>query len=465
MIATVWNRSLLATAGVVTLLLGGLANPLRAQQAASSGLYGGSLFDRSTMTGDWGGARDALAAQGITVAPSFTQFYQGPTAGNTNHTFDYGDKADLFINIDGEKVGLWRGFSIQIHGEYNFGLTPGEVGGTSIPNNTAMSFPVQNQSGGDLSSVFFSQRFGPNFTIVAGKMNMFDFYASGHQFNGGRGIESFWNTAFVGPPSGTVPVSAFGMIASYKMDPLTFTGMVYDPHDALNRTGFEHPFSQGVTFRGSTDLSSKLLGLPRTDGLAFAVSSEKGTDFSSLPYANSLTAPAFSRVLARDFLTEGLFGERSTIPTEKSGRFWVGYSFEQTVWRSLANPTKSWGLFGQTAMSDGNPNSLQWSVLGGIGGTSPLSGRADDKFGVGFFYYGYSNELKSHLEPVVQLGDEYGAEVFYNFAITKWFKVTADAQAIAPAVKAQIETPLTRNPTVVNNSTVLLLGLRTQITF
>ena len=307
MITPTRYRGPLAAVGVVTLMLGGLANPLRAQQAASSSLYGGSLFDRSTLTGDWGGARDVLAAQGITVAPSFTQFYQGPTAGNTKHTFDYGDKADLFINIDGEKVGLWRGFSIQIHGEYNFGLTPGEVGGTSIPNNTAMSFPVQNQSGGDLSSVFFTQRFGPNFTIVAGKMNMFDFYASGHQFNGGRGIESFWNTAFVGPPSGTVPVSAFGMIASYKIDPLTFTGMVYDPHDALNRTGFERPFSQGVTFRGSADLSSSLLGLPRTDGLAFAVSSEKGTDFSSLPYANRVTTSAADRDLVRDCLTEGSF--------------------------------------------------------------------------------------------------------------------------------------------------------------
>jgi porin len=255
------------------------------------------------------------------------------------------------------------------------------------------------------------------------------------------------------------------VIGSYKMDPLTFTGMVYDPHDALNRTGFEHPFSQGVTFRGSVDLSSQLFSQPRTDGFAFAVSSEKGTDFASLPYANRLTAPEFDRVFAQDFLTDGLFGDRTTVPTEKSGRFWFGYSFEQTLWQSPTNPAKSWGLFGQTAVSDGNPNSLQWSVLGGIGGTSPLSGRPYDKFGVGLFYYGYSNELKSHLEPLVQLGDEYGAEIFYNFAITQWLKLTADAQAISPAVKGKVATPITKDSAILNNSTVVLLGLRTQITF
>lgn len=122
-------------------------------------------------------------------------------------------------------------------------------------------------------------------------------------------------------------------------------------------------------------------------------------------------------------------------------------------------------MFGQAAVSDGNPNSLKWSVLGGVGGTSPLPGRPNDKFGVGVFYYGYSNELKQHLEPVVQLGDEYGAEVFHNFAFTEWFRLTADAQVIAPAIKAQAVAPPIRNPTVVNNSTVVLLGLRAQITF
>jgi porin len=448
--------------------------PLRAQEAAPGASYGGDLPDRSTLTGDWGGLRDDLAARGITVLPSLSGFYEGPTDGSVDHVFDLGGKGDLFLNVDGGKLGLWDGFALTVHGEANFGTTPGEVGGTTIPNNTAMSFPVQNQPGGDLSSVYVSQRFGANFTLLAGKTNMFDFYASGHKFSGGRGVESFWNTAFVGPPSGIVPVAAFGAMGIYKINPFSFTLMVYDPTDAINYTGFENPFSAGVNVRGSMDVSSAPFGLPRTDTFMAAISSEKGTDFESLPDLSKFNNPVFRAALIKAFITRALWGQDAQIDlppelrsetTEKRGRYWIGYSFEQTLWQSSTEPSKSWGLFGQAATSDGNPNSLKWSALGGIGGTSPLPGRVDDRFGIGAFYYGYSNVLKQHLSPLITLGDEYGAEMFYNFAVTKWFRLTADLQVIAPAIKAQTVEPALVNPTVANNSTVVFVGLRGEVKF
>jgi porin len=470
-----YRRSLPLMSAYAAAALASAANsPSFAQEAALGGAYGGSLQDRSTLTGDWGGTRDDLAARGITVLPSLTGFYQGPTAGNVDHTFDLGGKGDLFLNVDGGKLGLWDGFGIQVHGEYNFGTTPGSVGGTTVPNNTAMTFPVQNEPGGDLTSVFLTQRIGPNFTLLAGKMNTFDFYASGKKFTGGDGINSFWNIMFVGPPSGMVPVAAFGATAVYKMDPLTFTLMVYDPTDALNRTGFDNPFSQGVTGRGSIDLSSNPFGLPRTDSLMAAISDEKGTDFESLPDLSKFASPAFKASVIKAFITKAMFGQdaQTYLPpelqsetTQKRGRWWVGYAFEQTLWQSQTDPSRSWGLFGQVGVSDGNPNSLKWSALGGVGGTSPLPGRQDDKFGVGALYYSYSNVLKQHLYPLITLGDEYGMEMFYNFAITKWFRVTADLQVIAPAIKAQTVEPAIVNPTVANNSTVVFVGLRGQVRF
>jgi hypothetical protein len=51
--------------------------------------------------------------KGITITPSVTQFYQGPTAGNADHVFDYGGKAEAFLNIDFAKLGLWNGFAMQ----------------------------------------------------------------------------------------------------------------------------------------------------------------------------------------------------------------------------------------------------------------------------------------------------------------------------------------------------------------
>jgi porin len=461
-----------AAACAVALLASALASPLRAQQPTSSSPYAGPLLDRSTLTGNWGGARDDLAAAGITVAPSLTQFYQGPIAGNADHVFDYGGKAEAFVNFDLAKLGLWNGFAMQVHGEYNFGRTPGAVGGTTFPNNTAMTFPYQNQAGADFTSVYFTQRFGSNFTVLAGKTNLIDLYGAGQKFNGGRGIERFFNIAFAAPPSGTLPVSMFGTIATLKADPLTYSLWVYDPRETLNRTGLEDPFSQGVSVRGSVDLSSTLFGLSRRDGIAGYTSSYKGTDFTTLPDLGRFAdTPALRDALIKAFVTGALWGRdpqtvlppelQQSPPSEKRGRWYFSYSFEQTLWQNPTNPNRSWGLFGQVAVSDGNPNSTKWSALGGVGGTGPFSGRPNDKFGVGVFYYAYAKELKKHLDPLITLGDEYGVEAFYNLAVTKWFLLTADLQVVAPAIKAQLIAPRT----LVNNSTAAIVGLRGQIVF
>jgi porin len=277
------KRSILHAAAFAMAVASTPTTPLHAQVPPLSSSYDGSLLDRSTLTGNWGGTRDALATRGITITPSFIQFYQGPTTGNTAHEFYYGGKADAFLSIDGAKLGLWEGFGVQVKGEYNFGKTPGEVGGLTLPNNTAMYAPYQNKAGGDLTSVFFSQRFGSNATLLAGKINIIDLYSSAQRFNGGRGIERFQHMAFAAPPSGTLPVALFGAIGSYKMDPLTFSLWVYDPRETLNRSGLEDPFSEGVTVRGIVDLSSAPFGLARKDSFTTAISSEKGTDYTTLP--------------------------------------------------------------------------------------------------------------------------------------------------------------------------------------
>jgi porin len=109
----------------------------------------------------------------------------------------------------------------------------------------------------------------------------------------------------------------------------------------------------------------------------------------------------------------------------------------------------------------------KWGGLIGIGGFSPISGRSADRFGIGAFYYGYSENLKppQGLSPLLNIGDEYGLEVFYNYAVTKWFRLTADLQVIAPTIKSYaVALPLT-NPQLEQNWPVVLLGLRAQVVF
>ncbi|MGZ3337902.1 MAG: carbohydrate porin, partial [Isosphaeraceae bacterium] len=62
-----------------------------------------------------------------------------------------------------------------------------------------------------------------------------------------------------------------------------------------------------------------------------------------------------------------------------------------------------------------------------------------------------SNVLRETLRPVSPIGNEQGFELYYNAAITSWFILTADIQAIDPA---QFEARST-----------FLFGLRAKIDF
>jgi porin len=111
---------------------------------------------------------------------------------------------------------------------------------------------------------------------------------------------------------------------------------------------------------------------------------------------------------------------------------------------------------------------IQWQVrLIGIGGFSPIPGRPADRFGIGAFYCGYSDSLKppQGLPPLLNIGDEYGLEVFYNYAVTNWFRLTADLQVIAPAIKSYAAALPLANPKLEQNWPVVLLGLRAQVVF
>jgi len=62
-----------------------------------------------------------------------------------------------------------------------------------------------------------------------------------------------------------------------------------------------------------------------------------------------------------------------------------------------------------------------------------MEGRKADRWGVGYYSYKLSNAFRnalpnvgSHIEP------QKGAEVFYNWAVTPWFRLQGDGQWVRP---------------------------------
>lgn len=390
----------------------GTSIPLHAMPTATPETWGGD-----TLTGDWGGRRTLLKEEyGITLAPRLTQFYQGLSAGDGDHDFEYGGKADLMLNADLSKLGFWNGFSLTVHAEYNYGESINGAGGTLVPPNTALVFPgMEGSDAFDLSSVYFTQHFSKSVSLLFGKINMMDI-AARTPFKGGAGIDSFWNLTFVAPPSGLVPPYLFGALLSVRTEPATFGLWIYDPNSVINKTGFEEPFANGVTIRGSVDFPVTIGGLSGHQGFVALYSTEDGTDLEDI---GDTFLPPFP----------------PNSPDIKDGAYYFAYTFDQYLYRASENSKEGFGLFGQFGISDGNPSRLYWSALVGIGGTGLIiPGRSRDNWGIGYYYDTPSPDLKKSLSPLLTIRDEQGVEIFYNFAVTPGITVGVDLQVINPSL-------------------------------
>ena len=372
-------------------------------------------LERDTLTGDWGGGRTWLKEHGITLKPRLAQFYQGLTSGEGDHSFEYGGKADLLLNADLSKLGLWKGLSLTVHAEQNFGQSVNFRGGALLPVNTALMFPgIEGGNAFDLSSVYFGQTFGDSVSLRLGKLNLIDLYAS-KPFQGGAGIDSFWHLTFAAPPSGTVPAYLFGALLSVKTKPVTISVWVYDPNSVVNKSGFDQPFHEGVTIRSSFEFPVTIGGLVGHQGFVATYSNKNGTDFETLDDV-LLPSP-----------TPGTVGI-------KNNRYYFGYTVNQYLYQSKRNPKEGLGLFGQFGISDGNPNPLYWSGFGGVGGTGLIPGRSRDTWGVGYYYDALSDPLKDAVSLIRPMRNEGGWDLFYSFSVTPWLDLGADLQIIKPSL-------------------------------
>ena len=356
---------------------------------------------------------DTLRQHGIDLALSYTEFTQGLVGGDGNHSWRLGGKMLGKVVLDGSKLHLWRGFFINLTGELNDGANVNGTGGTVLLENTALAFPQDRGTGGDLS-LNVTQRIGENISFSIGKFDMIN-APSRTPILGGGGLDTFWNIAFAAPPSGVLPPYVMGGSLSVSTKPATFTFMLYDPTNAQQKVGINGWGTQGITGRVSARFPAKIRNLPGFHTFTFAASSQTGLDLEDIP---QLILPPGSGNILRG----------------KAGYYFGSYSVQQYLHQDKSRPGTGWGLFAQLSISDSNPNPLAGNVLVGVGGTGLLRKRSLDRVGVGYFHYYFSDALKRGLINTIdfRLDDEQGMEAFYNFAVARWFRIAADLQVIEP---------------------------------
>ena len=379
--------------------------------------FGGPLFERMKLTGDWSGKRSAFRDGGITFDGSTTQYYQGVVSGGRQDGFRYGGRGDYFLNVDGEKVGMWKGLFVTLHGETRYGQSANSLTGAMMPTNLLLAVPQPNGTVTALTGVQVNQFLSESMMVFGGRLNMFDGFKQ--QITGATGLNGFMNTAMMFNPvyARTIPYSTYGVGFAYLQDlQPVFSVAVIDTNNTPTTTGFNTFFNNGATLVGQLNVPTQFFELPGHQGVSGTYSSGKYSDLQPTAYFD----PSL-----------GL-----TIATSKSAGSWsLAYNFDQAFYASPDDPKKVWGVFGNWGLADGTTSPIRSFSNVGVSGTSPIQGRAQDTFGVGYYYLGVSDTLKELAPKLLPLRNEQGVELFYNIAVTPWFHITPDLQILDPFLK------------------------------
>ena len=386
---------------------------------APPGFYDGPCASRPKLTGSWFGVRDDLRDHGVVLDLSTTLYYQGITRGGLDEEFQFGGRNDYMVSLDGQKAGLWPGIFVNLHGETVYGDSVNHDTGALVPVNIGRAHPDPLEEKTALTALKFTQALSEDFVVYAGKINTIDNVQQ--PFMPGRGYTvGFMNAALVWNPilGRTMNYATLGAGAAVLSDGQAVASLtVYDTHDATTTSGFEHLGDNGAIIYPTVTVPTRFFDLPGHQGLWGAYSSGR---YEIVDEQSQNQIPPALQGAPPMML--------------KRGTWWITYVFDQALWADPADQKRAWGVFGNVGISDGKPNPIRWSAIGGVGGTSPIPGRELDTFGVGYYYLGFSDDFKHDAKSFVPVRDERGLEVFYDIAVTPWCHLAADLQVITPVL-------------------------------
>ena len=168
----------------------------RAGEAPSATPYSGDIWSRSTLSGDWWGVRNELAAKGVTLDMDITQVGQGAVGGGKSGAWQYGGRGDFIMNLDSQKLGLWPGGFFNLEMEVNWASAINKNAGALMPVNTNQIFPLPP---GDIFAVpawNFTQFLSPHFGLSLGKFATITANSGDmNEFAHGKGTTQFMNMA------------------------------------------------------------------------------------------------------------------------------------------------------------------------------------------------------------------------------------------------------------------------------
>lgn len=397
--------------------------------SAASGGSGccGGLCARPTLTGGFGGLQPCLAQKGIMYDAQLTQFGQRVTTGGANQDSAWGGKFDQFLILDSGKMGLWQGGQMILHAETRMGDDVILDAAGLAPVNANMLYPtLENETA--ITGLIFQQALSEEWAVTFGKFNALDLLNMMYPQTG-RGIDGFMNGSLFLPLTfaRTLPLSFVGAgLLKLHEGQIQGSLMVYDSQNVPTTSGLEDLFDNGANVLGMWRFFTDFGGLP---GSHAVMGSWAAGDYTSL----DRTGWSFNPIT-------GL------VVPQQTTSWSLSYIAEQKLWVDRQNPGRNIGLLSQWGYADEETSPYEFIMNVSLQAQGIVPGRAMDTMGIGYFYSGLSGDFKNLIDPLVPIGDLKGMEVYYNAAVTPWFRLTGDLQVVRPGVEA--------------NDTAIVIGLR-----
>lgn len=386
--------------------LGAVAG-LAAALLASSAL----AEDRATLTGDWGGLRTDLAADGVAFRGDYVSETFSAVDGGLRHGGGYTQQIRVGADFDLEKLSGWSGAIVHV--------TVNDRRGKGVSSDVVGNrLPIQEAYGGQYTRL---TELSVEQTLDGGRLNLRGgYFAMGNDLGGMPIGCNLVNAAFCAHPlsmsgdSGwyNYPNARWGLAARYAVRPnvLLRTG-VFQVNPSLNdEANAWRPFASGST------------GVM----LPLEVEYDRGSG-GGMPGHYKLGAYYDSSRVTRQ-------GETGTV----KGRYGVYLLADQTVWRRGG---RSLSLFGQvTANPEASAPITRWYEAGLVR-TGTFPGRDADTIALGVVRAELNPRLRqAHALAVVPPIDqgalpagETAIELSYGWQAARWLTVRPDVQYIVDA--------------------------------
>jgi porin len=379
--------------------------------------YSGDLWERSHLTGGWGGVRTDLARRGLLFDLDLEQTIQGHGNGgkDLNGAFRYSGSVDFRLKLDTARMQLWPGGLFELHAESKFGDFLNRKVGSQV-NDDAL-FPLPGEPELMLSHVTFTQALSENFAVFVGKLDTT--VGDQNEFAWISSKDNFLHTSFRWNPisARTTPYSTLGAGFVILNDWLQWSFTAYDAEGTPSQSGFDTVFDGGTSYATEARFTWKPFDL-------------KGHQLLGLIYSDKqfLTLEQDPRIGFG--LPGGLAGRLLRLSRRvdrESGSWAFYYNFDQYVYAETEDPTQGIGVFGRFGLSDGEANPIEAFYSLGLGGKGLIPGRDQDRCGLGYFYTEWSDVPLAHALGV---NNAQGVELFYNIEVAPWLHITPDLQVL-----------------------------------